>query len=1400
MTTPVDLPAALRDKLAALAWRVRLLRVLRGLGWLVLALALSFLALFLADRWLDLPDDALAVVLAGLAAGAAAVLLAGVVVPLCRRLSPGSLAALVEKHYPDLGERLTSSVELAGCPGAAHGSRALIALLLEETESRARPLEFGRAFPARPTARLLGAAGAALLLALLPALTCGEEYADFGGRFLSAWSAPAPFALRVHPGDRALAAGQPLTVSVHVERRNDRVAWPESCYLVTTDGAGSVERVPMRGDGPGAFTYTLGEVRDNLGYHVESGRVVSESFHVIAVQPVALAPGSPACVLTPPPYVNPAVHPQQTLKNFSELSALQYSRVRLTFRFTRPAMAARLEVTAAEADGRAGKGWVLPVTLSADRAAAALEMPALAVGSYGLRLHAEAEHGITFRHDLPPLTVWADEPPAFTERPRLAGLAESDAVGGGAGPNVKRATPRDELRLKVGVEDRVGVGLADVEYRVNGGQPRVEPILDAKGALTASAEHVFRLAGKVKDGDVVHFRVRAADNRRLARGACRDAHGRAVPEGDLAPQVIYRPERVRGADRWFVLRIDSRAEPLPRQGILAERDDINRRLEAVRERLAAERGQLGRVRASSKEQSGLTAGQARNLDGVRRENKGVIGDLLELAREAARAPALQAVAGQAQGVAEGEMTRAGEELGRAREKQKDAPAREQHLQKADRELAAALARLGELRRLNDRLAQDRLDQLQMEQLARREADLAKRAAELAGKRPPDPTTPKALDGLRAEQEKVTAALRRLGEESRLFREALASDRARRAKALAATARKLAEAQRDLGRDEDAALRKQTDELLARFARQQQELADSAARLSPRATGPAPPARAAALALEQGRADEALRLQGQAAADLERTAEDVERALAAGRDPREAARRLARVQEKLGNRLEEEASRVALKPARELLKDLDDLRRDQEGVKRAAENIPVHPGNGPALEARQEAAARAADATRALARRDPFQAHEDMQQAREALDRLAGQLPPGADPDDLMKHLAAQQARADRVGELARQLRGLADRARQLHERRAEQTPDNVRSLKRETEELARRLEREAPAAAARDAALREMAAAGKALKGPAGLPAAKEALARAAAAAEGLAKELARERAAGQAERERSADLRRLSQDQKALRDALRQALADPAKAAGPSSGKTAQEMAGRQDAVAREVDGLKAALRRMAKGADLAANARQAAEKAAASGEQAEDAMKQGREASRQGNPGRARQAREGAVQMLERAGRQAGEAAAAMAGKPGEGSPSAAASREAGRAARQGQRQAEEAQARLGQGRPGAAQGALRQAAQLLGEAAQQAGRALARQGQKAGPPTNAGSGWAPAGGGGKGGRPGLVPLDKPGQPATARPWGQLPGELRTRLLQDLRARYGDDYAAIIQGYFRAIADTGK
>ncbi len=106
----MSLPPALRAKIALLARRIRLLRAVRGFSLLVLVLVLLTGAVFLADYAFDLTQPALAAALGTLVVAAALVAMFGLVGPVCRRLDPEALAAVIEERYPELGERLTSTV------------------------------------------------------------------------------------------------------------------------------------------------------------------------------------------------------------------------------------------------------------------------------------------------------------------------------------------------------------------------------------------------------------------------------------------------------------------------------------------------------------------------------------------------------------------------------------------------------------------------------------------------------------------------------------------------------------------------------------------------------------------------------------------------------------------------------------------------------------------------------------------------------------------------------------------------------------------------------------------------------------------------------------------------------------------------------------------------------------------------------------------------------------------------------------------------------------------------------------------------------------------------------------------------------------------------------------------
>ena len=55
---------------------------------------------------------------------------------------------------------------------------------------------------------------------------------------------------------------------------------------------------------------------------------------------------------------------------------------------------------------------------------------------------------------------------------------------------------------------------------------------------------------------------------------------------------------------------------------------------------------------------------------------------------------------------------------------------------------------------------------------------------------------------------------------------------------------------------------------------------------------------------------------------------------------------------------------------------------------------------------------------------------------------------------------------------------------------------------------------------------------------------------------------------------------------------------------------------------------------------------------------------------------------------------------------------------------------------------------------------------------------------------------GPPDLAGLKAAVRAKTGRTWGDLPGHLRTEILQMSQSRYRDDYARLIELYFREIA----
>jgi hypothetical protein len=81
-----------------------------------------------------------------------------------------------------------------------------------------------------------------------------------------------------------------------------------------------------------------------------------------------------------------------------------------------------------------------------------------------------------------------------------------------------------------------------------------------------------------------------------------------------------------------------------------------------------------------------------------------------------------------------------------------------------------------------------------------------------------------------------------------------------------------------------------------------------------------------------------------------------------------------------------------------------------------------------------------------------------------------------------------------------------------------------------------------------------------------------------------------------------------------------------------------------------------------------------------------------------------------------------------------------------------------------------------------------ADEQGESQSRNGKGAGPGNNDGSGKSD---------PTKDNLPPDVAQYLGKPWGELSGEVKSKIIQDLKAKYGEDYARVIKLYFEQIAD---
>ncbi len=1000
LMTGNPLPVDLRTRLAELGRRLHRQQIIQGFCRLVLVMIVAAAAAVLLDALVSMPGWLRGLLFIGWLWLGFIEIRRYIRGPVLQPLYAAGLAAAVEEEYPRLGERLTTAVELAGTSDPANGSPYLVEMLVRDADTRTSKLDLKRAAPSASTYFFGAASVIAIVLAITP-LVAVPKAADQARRFFAPWHVPPidiPYKIIVTSGDPTVKRGETTALSALIEPTKPDALLPSTATAVLKTERG-IERVSMIFDAEKREVYlTRGPLDSDLEYQIVSGNAESEWHRITVIDPVRIE--SARITIVPPLYARSSAESPAPLEGLAEMTALQWSRIRFDLRFSRVPASAWLEwKPEGEEPGRTGApgSGRINVTVAPDGTASVAVIARMS-GEY--RLFAEAG-GVKMSFRPQPLRVALDTPPKFEK-----------VTGFTAQPRSVR--PGERLPIECKVVDDYGITKVDLEVQVNDKPAQVIPLpLKGIGTLAANGGYSLDLSSLAKEGDRVEYRLAATDNR-------------VDSEAGLTPQTTYYPD----AGRWVELRLSRDASPLKEQEILAQKKDIDERLREILKSLKQEDQDAYRLRADNARKNVLVPEQAGKLDDLQARVQETRNWLDELGHDVALSPALVGLAEAIRQIADLDVRVAGASLRQAQRDEKAEP-RTKSLGNAATSLEEAVRKTEMLLAENERIAQERLNQMALDDLAERQQNLADETAKSGAER---------SNELTAKQKELEEQLEKLQQTSEPIRRALEAIRQRMFENTAREALRLEQELRDLNQAmKEAGPRAPDSRLsglmerqgnLAKRVRELAEKTNAAARTAPLSTLKPDEIDKATDSLKNGNLASAVDQQERAAYDLDRLAEELESAVERARDPREAARQLERLQADLRQQL---AESVKSKSIDRVPKDRREaLEKQQQAIRKAAEKLSIPADAAGALMTRKSAMDSAGAALDSLKRADATGAADHMEKAREALARLAEQIPAQA--------ARLERARKD-VVELQKEQDSLAGSAEKTAKQLEKKDPD-----------------------------------------------------------------------------------------------------------------------------------------------------------------------------------------------------------------------------------------------------------------------------------------------------------------------------------------------------------------------
>jgi hypothetical protein len=693
------LPAELASQLRFLDRKVRGLAALRGAG-VVCAVLCAGVAVGVVVDWLfDLGVGTRVAILLGVGAVAVISAVTAFLRPLVRRTSSAELAALVDTSFPDLRERIESTVELADpdLPESQKGSPLMRSLLMRETVRTAQGLDFGAAADGSSAFRWLLIGVMALLLLVAPFGLSRDGYALMLSRFLTPWrnlERATNLYFEVAEGDRTVARGDDVTIKAVPKWRLSPGRPPEYAWLNWQNSSGERDQRRMEWSASEeAYVATLPHVFTSFDYDVSSEGARTRQFHIDVVERPDIT--RLALEIVPPAYTG---QPARSLDGAVGRTEV-FERSELTFDvdFNKPVRTAELvwlddERTAPAEVEKVGADDLdrLPLTLNAEGTAGRLTFEAERTGPYAILLRDSHElesqpsvsRELVIVFDAPPQVAWSDLDPA-----QIVNIPPIEA------------RPDDHVPLSVRASDDIGIVDLELHIEVIQRGELLGPVAAESPLLGRPlVTHGFDLTLKsydLKQGDLLSVRARGVD-------------GRPVP----GPQEGWSPARL--------IRINKDAEPSGLQALMAEQQKLRGTIEQLREDVQQDREQVRELESEAlqKQQENAPFQRQSDVADLAQSEREIQQRIEQLAAAFGAHPLQRTIAEQTRQIASEPIERARDNLQQAQQAEpKNISEQRDRLRKAIGDLSEADERLEQLMQKFDELAALERDLQQLQRLA-----------------------------------------------------------------------------------------------------------------------------------------------------------------------------------------------------------------------------------------------------------------------------------------------------------------------------------------------------------------------------------------------------------------------------------------------------------------------------------------------------------------------------------------------------------------------------------------------------------------------------------------------------------------------------------------------------------